>query len=81
MYEGSEKLNDLNSVSNYRHEALWNSVPSSWQSGTSSKYTTVFFLSRKSWKYQIEREYGQIKKGRRCNEKKWKKRYSERRKV
>lgn len=40
-----------------------------------------FFFSRKSWKYQIEREYGQIKKRRRCNEKKWKKRYSERRKV
>jgi len=44
MYEGSEKLNDLNSVSNYRHEALWNSVPSSWHSGTSSKYTAVFFF-------------------------------------
>jgi len=32
-------------------------------------YGSFFFL-KESWKYQIEREYGQIKKGRRCNEKK-----------
>lgn len=50
MYEGSEKLNDLNSVSNYRREALWNSVPSSWQSGTSSKYIAVFFFVKEELK-------------------------------
>ena len=50
MYEGNEKLNDLNSVSNYRHEALWNSVPSSWQSGTSSKYMEVFFFFQEKLK-------------------------------
>jgi hypothetical protein len=50
MYEGREKLNDLKSVSNYRHEALWNSVPSSWQSGTSSKYTEVFFFPEEELK-------------------------------
>jgi len=49
MYEGSEKLNDLNSVSNYRHEALWNSVPSSWQPGTRPQnIRQFFFFPRKS---------------------------------
>jgi hypothetical protein len=78
MYDWSEKLNGLNSASNYRHEALWNFISSPLLSAASSTKAVFFF--KEDLKVP-DKEYGQIKKGRHCNEKEWKKKYSARRKV